>query len=377
MREQPRWRRYLRLVGQDVDADIDDELRFHLEMRERDHRASGLDPTAAREEAMARFGDVEKVRSWLRQHDRRRETRARRIEIVSELLQDIRYGSRRLRESAGFTLAVVAILALGIGATTAIFSVLDAALLRPLPYPQPERLLAVADLQGKEEDPASFPELLDWQRGLQGTLDLAAYFPAKMTLTGGGEPETLEAVRMSADLPRLLGVVPRLGRGFAAGEDGPAAPRVVLLGEALWRRRFGADPQVVGRAISLEGQPYAVLGVVPAGGRSVLPLYLAAGRKVDLWLPLRLDVQQAPRGLHFLSVVGRLRPGVGREQAEEKAAALAHNLIATQVTEHGIRLGRLDEQVVREMRPILLSLAAAVAIVLLIACLNIANLLLA
>src|SRR6185295_286961 len=213
-----------------------------------------------------------------------------------------RYGSRRLRQSAGFTLAVIAILALGIGATTAIFSVLDAALLRPLPYPQPDRLLAVADLQGKDEDPVSFPELLDWQAGLAETLDLAAYFPAEMTLTGSGEPETLAAVRMSAELPRFLGVVPRLGRGFAAGEDGPAAPRVVLLGEALWRRRFGGDPRVVGRAITLEGQPYTVIGIVPAGGRSVLPLYLAAGRKVDLWLPLRLDVQKQPRGLHFLSV---------------------------------------------------------------------------
>src|SRR5262245_20822929 len=162
VRDQPRWRRYLRFWGPNIEADIDDELRFHLEMRERDFLDAGLSPAAAREEAVARFGDPEKVRSWLRRHDTRRLRMERRSEILSELAQDIRYGIRRLRLSPGFTAAVVLVLALGIGATTAIFSVLDAALLRPLPYPEPERLVAVIDLQGQDDGPPSYPEYEDW-----------------------------------------------------------------------------------------------------------------------------------------------------------------------------------------------------------------------
>jgi len=212
VREQPRWRRYLRFWGPDVEADVDDELRFHLEMRERDSLAAGLPPEAAREEALARFGDPEKVARWLRQHDTRKLRRHRRIELMSDLLQDARYGLRRMWQAPGFTLAVVVVLGLGIGATTAIFSVLDAALLRPLPYPEPERLVAVHDVSGSGETPPSFPEYLDWKQGTEVFADLGAYFTTTFTLTGAGEPEMLTAARMSANLPRMLGARPRTGR---------------------------------------------------------------------------------------------------------------------------------------------------------------------
>jgi putative ABC transport system permease protein len=377
VREQPRRRRILRFWGPDLEADIDEELRFHLEMRERDFLARGLPPAAAREEALARFGDPEKVRRWLRRHDTRRQRRHRRSEIMSELIQDVRYGLRRLSQSPGFTLAVVLVLGLGIGATTAIFSVLDAALLRSLPYADPERLVAMLDLQGQDPVPASFPEVGDWGRNTEVFSGVAAYFPTSFTLTGSGEPEALSGIQMSGDMPRLLGVVPRVGRAFLPGEDARSAQRVVMLSEALWRRRFASDPHVLGRAVTLNGEPSTVIGIIPAGPRSTVPLFLALGRGVDFWVPLRLNEEVAPRGLHFLNVIGKLRPGIGLAQARERTAAFAGRLQETGVTDHGIMLRNLAETVIGDSRPLLLSLAGAVGMVLLIACTNIANLLLA
>jgi predicted permease len=376
-REPPGWRRYLRFWGPDVEADIDDELCLHLEMRERDYRVAGLSPAEAREEALSRFGDVAGVKGWLRRHDLRRLRQERRIEVLSELTQDVRYAFRRLLQSRGFTAAVVVILALGIGATTAIFSLIHAALLRPLPYAEPERLVAVTDLQGESENPMSYPEVLDWQRSSGIFADLAAYFTTSFTLTGAGEPESVAAVQMSAELPRMLGAVPLLGRTFAPGEDRRSAPRTVILGEAFWRRRFGGDRQVIGRALTLEGNPFTVIGVFADSRRSIVPDRLAAGRQVDLWCPLRLDAEVAPRGLHFLSVVGRLRRGLSLAAAQGRSAALAHRLQQDKVTDHGIRVDRLERVVIGDRRPLFYALAGAVGLVLLIACANIANLLLA
>ena len=378
MREQPRWRRYLRFWGPDIEADIDDELSFHLEMRERDYLAAGLSAGAAREEALARFGDPERVRKWLRGHDLRRQRSERRSEIVSEMSQDLRYGIRRLRGTPGFTSAVVLILGLGIGVTTAIFSVLDAALLRPLPYPAPHGLVAVHDLQRTEVDPASFPEFEDWRRDAEVFSEIGAYFTTNYTLTGAGEPETLEAVRMSAGLPGMLGVVPRLGRTFSRGEEERSAPRVVMLSEGLWKRRFGGDPKTIGRDVTLEGDPYTVIGIIPATEqRAMMPNQLATAERVDLWIPLRLNAEVAPRGLHFMDVVGRLRPGLTFDQVAERLEVFARQLRDSKVTEHGIRISPLAQGVVGDSKPLLVALAGAAGMVLLIACTNVANLLLA
>ncbi|HVS00679.1 MAG TPA: ABC transporter permease [Thermoanaerobaculia bacterium] len=376
MREQPRWRRYLRFWGPDVEADIDDELRFHLEMRERDGLAAGLPPAAAREEALARFGDPEKVRRWLRAHDSRRLRQDRRSEILNELTQDVRYGLRRLRLAPGFTLAVVLVLGLGIGATTAIFSVLDAALLRPLPYPEPERLVAVADLQSQGETPSSFSEYADWKQATDVFAGLGAWWSTSYALTGTGEPEMLSTVRMSADLPRLLGVVPLAGRSFIPSEDERSAPPVVMLGEGLWRRRFASDPKIVGRAITLEGEPYTVIGVFPADRRSIVPDLLAAGQQVDIWLNLRLDAELT-RDLHFLNAAGRLRSGLTLAQAKERVEALARRLRQSGATDHDIAITPLERTVIGDSRPLLTALAGAAGMVLLIACTNVASLLLA
>ena len=196
MHEQPRWRRYLRFWGPDPEADIDDDIRFHLEMRERDFLAAGLPAATAREEALARFGDPAEVARRLRDHDARRLRRLRRIEAMSDLLQDARYGWRRLWKAPGFTLAVVLVLALGIGATTAIFSVIDAALLRPLPYPEPERLVAVYH-------PGQIP---GGDRAVLGVVDPLDQVPLP------GEEGEQDGVGECERGPRLLRGVP--------GEDG-------------------------------------------------------------------------------------------------------------------------------------------------------------
>ena len=374
MREQPRWRRYLRFWGPDVAADVDDELRFHLEMRERDFLAEGLSPAAAREEALARFGDPDEVARWLRAHDTRELRRFRRTQAMSDLLQDIRYGLRRLWKSPGFTLAVVLVLALGIGATTAIFSVIDAALLRPLPYPEPERLVAVYNLG---QIPSSFPQYLDWKRDTKVFADLGAYWRTTYALTGDGEPELLQVGRMSANVPRMMGVVPRVGRLFTPAEDLPGSESVIMLSEALWRRRFGGDPHILGRTVTLGEEPYTVIGIIPPGRRSIVPTALAAAQELDAWISLRLSPKNAPRDLQFLDMLGRLRPGLAPAQAQEQTASFARGLKEAVGTDQDVELIPLERFVIGNARPLLIALAGAVAMVLLIACTNVANLLLA
>jgi predicted permease len=374
VREQPRWRRYLRFWGPDIAADVDDELRFHLEMRERDFLAAGLSPTAAREETLARFGDPDKVARWLRDHDTRKLRRSRRTQAMSDLLQDIRYGLRRLWKAPGFTLAVVLVLALGIGATTAIFSVIDAALLRPLPYPEAERLVAV---YGPGQNPFSFPQYLDWKRDTEVFADLGTYWKTTYTLTGAGEPELLRVGQMSASVPRMLGVVPRVGRLFTPAEDLTGSERVILLSEGLWRRRFGGDPRILGRTLTLGAQPYTVIGIIPPGRRSTVPTALAAAQELDAWTSLRLNEKNAPRDMQFLDVLGRLRPGLGLAQAEKRTVSFARGLKEAVGTDQDVELVPLERLVIGNARPLLIALAGAVAMVLLIACTNVANLLLA
>ena len=374
MREQPRWRRTLRFWGPDIAADVDDELRFHLEMRERDFLAAGLSPSAAREEALARFGDPDTVARWLRDHDTRKLRHSRRTQAMSDLLQDIRYGVRRLWKAPGFTLAVVLVLALGIGATTAIFSVINAALLRPLPYPESERLVAIYN---RGRIPSSFPQYLDWKRDTEVFADLGAYWRTTYALTGEGEPELLRVGRMSANVPRMLGVVPRVGRLFSPAEDVPGTERVVMLSEALWRRRFGGDPRILGRSITLGEQPYTVIGIIPPGRRSTVPTALAAAQELDAWISLWLNTKSAPRDMQFLDMLGRLRPGLALAQAEERTASFARGLKEAVGTDQDIELVPLGRFVIGNARPLLIALAGAVAMVLLIACTNVANLLLA
>jgi putative ABC transport system permease protein len=291
-------------------------------------------------------------------------------------MQDVRLALRLLRKSPVFTATAVLTLALGLGANTSIFSIAYAAILRPLPYAEPERLLIVRDMQDANETSVSYPEYRDWRERSAGIAEIGAYAGAAFTV-GGSDPLAVSGQRASASLWRVLGVRPVLGRLFTDEEDGAGAERVVLISHGLWQRRYNGDPEVVGRTILLDDVPYTVVGVLPQGFRGVLPRDGGAAMPRDVWISLQLTDQNAPRGLHFLTVVARVRPGVTLDRARDHFATIAASLRNDRRTEHGIVTRPVVEYVASGSRDVLLTLAAAFAGILLIATANLANLLVA
>ncbi|HEY0169823.1 MAG TPA: ABC transporter permease [Pyrinomonadaceae bacterium] len=296
---------------------------------------------------------------------------------MKSLLQDFRYGARVLARRPWFTGLAVLTLALGIGANTAVFSLVSAVFVRPLKYREAERLVMVwegAAAAGFSRDVVAPANYADWRAQNRVFEDVAAARQLTFDLTGGGgEPEKLLGYGVGANFFRVLGVEPALGRAFIDEEDRPGAARVAVLGHGLWRRRFGADPSVVGRDVQLDGEPYTVVGVMPAGFQ-----FEAAG--VDLWTPLALTPGQlADRGGHYLSVVARLGPGVTVEQADADLKAITAR-IAEAYPEDAAGVSAevvpVRESIAGGSRASLLMLLAAVALVLLIACANVAGVLL-
>ncbi|MCI0567424.1 MAG: ABC transporter permease [Acidobacteria bacterium] len=295
---------------------------------------------------------------------------------MRDFFQDLRFGILWLRQRPGFASAAVFTLALGIGACTAIFSVINTVLLNPLPYEQGERLVLLwettKDMPGIM---VSYPDYLDWReqnRVFESLGVFNRYHSAN--LTGTGEPERLSAALGSASVFEVLRVKPALGRNFLPGDDLQGAERVAVLGSDFWRRKFGADPSAVGRSLNLDGQPYTIVGVLPSGVRF--------GSNADVWLPLGqfVDEGMMNRGNHpGLLGIGRLKPGVTLEAARAQMSALAGSLEKQYpASNHGVGVGMdlLIERVVGNVRPTLLALLGSVAFVLLIACSNVANLLL-
>ncbi len=294
---------------------------------------------------------------------------------MESLLQDLRHGLRALGKSPGFTLVAVVALALGIGANTAIFSVVNAVLLRPLPYPDSERLVTVFMAQRMwmfwqaAVNPADFIEWRARQSSFEG---MAAYTGGSFNLSGGNSPVHTAATTVSADFFSVLGVQPMLGRGFLAEENQRGRNRVVILSHALWQQQFSADPQVVGRTVKLDGEGYTVVGVMPDNFRFVGEL------PTDVIVPLELEPND--RRNAFLRVIARLKPGVTREQANAEMESLFARLRQAhpdRSPEAGVRLVPLHELTAVDSRRVLWVLLAAVGFVLLIACANLANLLLA
>ena len=294
---------------------------------------------------------------------------------MSSFLSDIRLAIRLLLKHPGFLAVAAGTLALGIGANTAVFSLLNAVLLRPLPYAAPERLVVAWEVnfarQGKPNvvGPANF---LRWKERSASFGAMAAIADSRGILSGVGEPEQVEGQDVSAELFPLLGVQPAHGRTFRREEDRPGGDTVIVLGDRLWRRRFNADPSTVGRAITLNGRPFTVVGIMPPG-------FNVLTSTADFWTPIAFDERaRAPHG-RYLRVVGRLRDGVSLRQAQADMDVLAAGLRAEFPafdTGWGVRLVPLAEQVVAEIRPILLVLFGAVWLVLLLACVNVANLVL-
>ena len=297
---------------------------------------------------------------------------------MNNLWLDLRYGLRALLKNPGFALVAVLALALGIGANTAIFSVVNAVLLRPLKYPHPEQLVLVRDTQSpSSETPADYAEYLDWREQSQVFEHLAAYFNASYTLTGQGEPQRLYGARISANALPALGVNPVLGRGFRPEEEAKAGEPVTLISYSFWQRQFAGNPNAVGQSITLNAKPYTIIGVLPRTFRAMNPQDIQTGQERDVWVPLRLDAGNAPRGLHFLTVFGRLRPGVTLQQASAAMATLDAHLQQERSINHAAKLLSLQQAIVPgDMRTALLLLLGAVGFVLLIACANVANLLL-
>jgi predicted permease len=370
-------RRLFRLPWRDarrVADDVDEELGFHIDMRAAELVAAGLPPEQARAEARRRFGDLEFTRHYCRDLDRRRETHVRRTELFDALRQDLRFALRTLRRSPGFTAVAVLTLALGIGANTAIFSIVHGVLLRPLPWAEPEQLIRIFDFKNGQRVTPTPSNFVDWREQSRSFEGMAAIDGGMSALTGvGGEPEMISTADVSANLFSLLRVRPLLGRTFVPGEDEWGAPKVAVLSEGLWRRRFGADPDVLGRSVTIGGVPRTVVGVVP--NHRGYPL------GTEVWAPIGWDPEVLPRmrGAHYLRVVARLKPDVALEGAQTEMAGIAARLeeqYRTQNAGYGVMLQPLHQVIVGDIRTPLLVLLGAVGFVLLIACANVANLLL-
>lgn len=287
------------------------------------------------------------------------------------ILQDIRFALRTLSKNPGFTTVAVLVLALGIGATTAIFTVVNAVLLRPLPYPDPQRLVVVRDvLSQSRQVPLSYPQFLAWREQKDVFEQVATFTSAGEKLTGMGEPEQLRTLRVSSNLLPLLGVKPILGRDFFAEEESSNANPVVLLSHSFWRNRFHSSPAVLGEKVTLTDRVFTVIGVLPAD-------FDFGIKDVAVVLPLRLNLQLAPPGLNFLTVIGKLQPGLdlGRGRSALNVALPRVRQLESHTTD--VSITDLQDFSVGTSRPLLLVLLGTVALVLLIACANIANLLLA
>ena len=297
--------------------------------------------------------------------------------IVEDFWQDLRYGLRMLAKNPGFTAVAVIALALGIGANSAIFSVVNTVLLRPLPYKDSDRLVMVWEDSSKHGYPRDTPapaNYIDWRDQNQVFQSMAAIADQSFNLTGAGDPERIEGRRVSTSLFPMLGVEPQIGRVFTPEEDQAGANRVVMMSDRLWRRRFGADASIIGKPLTLNGQPFTVVGVMP-------PQFQFPTRDDELWVPIAFSsTEAARRQSHFLEVIARLKPSVTVQQAQTEMHTIAARLqqqYPEANTDVGAVVVPLHEQLVGDIKPALLLLLGAVGLVLLIACANVANLLLA
>src|SRR3984957_2718176 len=360
-----------------MENEMDAELRFHVEAYAEDLIRGGLPRQEALRRARLEFGGIESAKEECRE--------ARGVHFAETLLQDLRYGARTMLRSPGFTITAVLALALGIGANTAIFSVVNAVLLRPMPFDQPDRLMQVWHTPPQKSfsgiptfavSPANF---LDWRNQSHSFDGMSAYGYGRYTLTGSGHPEAIRMVAATVGLFSILHAQPLLGRGFLDGEDEPGHEHVVLLSYGIWRSRFAGNPDVVEKNIQLNGQAFAVVGVM--GPEFDFPIFSDQNARAQMWKPLAWSAQdRAIRGDHNYAVIARLKAGVTLRQApgalDGRSPRLAQDYPNDDKGWGAIAIPLRDD-LVGDVRPALLILLGAVALVLLIACANVANLMLA
>jgi predicted permease len=359
---------------------LEEEFRFHLESVERDLVTTGLSPAEARREARRRFGDTEHYRRQCDRIDGRQRRRGRWGAWLGEGFQDLRLALRTLRKHPGFTAAAVLTLALGIGANTAIFSVVYGVLVKPLPFPEPDRLVRIFERnpnRGWDQANLSGANFLD-MRELESFASVTAHaWVGRASLTGDGEPQSVLHCDVFGNFFTTLGVDPFLGRGFTEEESWEGHDRVTVLSHTLWREHFGEDRDIVGKEILLNGRGFVVVGVAPPG-------FSFPQEGIDLWTPVGWEREFYSavwfRRAHFLQGIGRLAPGVPAEVAQAELTALMDRLRVEypETNEHySAGFLPLKEWIVGEQRRALLVLLAAVGLVLLVACANVANLQLA
>ncbi|MBL8218080.1 MAG: ABC transporter permease, partial [Bryobacterales bacterium] len=361
------------LPRRNQNADLEEELRSHIAIESARLREEGFAPEQAEQIARASFGNVTQVKEDVR------ETWG--WPAVERSLDDLRFGLRLLRKTPVWTFTVSATLALGTGIAAAIFSVVYSVLLAPLPYQDPQRIVALQPTtvqpirEAFQPNPALWKH---WQRTLRSVEDIALTRPvANFNLTGDGVPERLQGARITFNLPRILGVQPLYGRAFTEAEQ-LAGARVVMLSHRLWTRRFGADPSVTGRKILLNGEPHEIAGVMP-------PAFQFPNGTFELWAPLYLPSHEFGHGYNYgLICTGRLKSGVSMEQAQAELSAVMRALSREHPASYGTgddwtdaMLQPLGENQAAASRPILIVLSAAVACLLAIGCMNLAVLLIA
>ena len=356
---------------ENFDAALEDEMQLHRELRAREILGEGVSANEAREFARQRFGNSLQLReesrdmwgwSWL-----------------ENIFRDLRYALRMLRKNPGFTAVAILTIALGIGVNTAVFSVVNAALVKSLPYPNADRLVHLWETyQGHSiasQREASWPNYQDWLQRYHAFDGMAGYWFTPYNVTDNGQPAMLPGGGVTSAFFTVLGIHPSLGRTFAASDEQPGAGHVAILSNGLWLRRFGGDPEVIGRSIDLSGVNFTVIGVLPKDFQFA-PLGLS-----EIWTPLIPGGNQATkRYFHWLHVIARLKDGVTIEQARAEMAVVASQL-ATQYpdtnTGTGIRVITLRDQITGQVKPVLFALFGTAGLVLLIACANLANLYLA
>ena len=371
------WLRDFNFFRRDARADAADEVSFHLEMRIKDHLARGLSPDDARRAAEAEFGNSDQVVDEVARIATRIDTRAHRSEWRRDFLRDIRVGMRSLRRSLAFSVTAVLTAGLGIGVTAAIVSAGYAILVRPLPFPDADRLVSIySENPGRNWTRVniSWPDYVSWREGNRAFDDIGMWGWGSFTLADqDSAAQRINGARVTANLFRILGVQPMLGRHIASDEDGVQQARVVLLGDGIWRSRFGADSGIVGRSILLDGRDYIVIGVMPAG--------FNFPDRGQLWVPFQVNPAQESRGnRQYAGAIGRLKAGVTFDQGKADLRRIDAALASEFPDANGYWQSepmRLRDDLVGELRQPLKVFLWSVALVLLLVCANVANLMLA
>ena len=366
------WRRLLKRG--EMERHLDAELRFHFDGLVADNVRAGMSEPEARRSARLEFGGVEQVKEECRH--------ARGTRWVEDLWQDLRFALRTLRKTPGFAIAVIGTLALGIGMNTAIFSVVNTVLLKPVHAPEPDRIVEFMNTNRGGSGPiAAEIEFNLWREQTDFFQEVSGYGLSSLNLTGVDQPQQVEAISITKDYFRLFGLPIAQGRGFTDEEERPMGTQlfekghVVVLSDAFWKRAFGGDPKILGKVISLSGDPYQVVGIMAAGVQTETP------EAPDVWLPLLIS-PNSDKQVHYFQAVGRLRPGVTLDVANSQLQLMTKefrrkfpNTIST-ARGDAYSVQRMRDVLVRDVRLSLLILASAVGVVLLIACANVANLLL-